>query len=91
MNLIKQTRRAGIHLLFLLTISSNSLGVIYEIHPANTGSQEEFETIANSLRPGDHRQFTQARRRVNPVRRNLFTNCQARRYCQRNSRQAHHN
>jgi len=29
------------------------LGAVFEIFPATVGSQEEFETVANSLKPGD--------------------------------------
>lgn len=39
--------------MLLLLISSISLGASYRIHPAVSDSQEEFETIANSLKPGD--------------------------------------
>jgi hypothetical protein len=37
----------------LLISSSGSWGATYKIHPDIAGSQEEFETIANSLKPGD--------------------------------------
>jgi len=39
--------------LLLLISGGISLGVTYKIHPAIAGSQEEFETIANSLKLGD--------------------------------------
>lgn len=38
---------------FLLLLCSSSQGVTYEIDPAITASQEPFETLANSLKPGD--------------------------------------
>ncbi len=34
-------------------VPENCLGAIFEIYPATVGSQEEFETVANSLKPGD--------------------------------------
>jgi len=37
----------------LLLYSGTSLGITYKIQPAITNSQEEFETIANSLKLGD--------------------------------------
>ena len=40
-------------LLLLLICNGISFGITYKIHPAIADSQEEFETIANSLRPGD--------------------------------------
>jgi hypothetical protein len=42
---------AGI--LVLLLGAYNCSGAVLEIHPATVDSQEEFETIANSLEPGD--------------------------------------
>lgn len=40
-------------LLFTLLFSSDSSGATYEIYPATVDSQEEFENVANSLKPGD--------------------------------------
>ncbi|MFC1636761.1 right-handed parallel beta-helix repeat-containing protein [Planctomycetota bacterium] len=40
-------------LLYSLIYSSGGAGATYEIHPATTGTREEFETVANSLKPGD--------------------------------------
>jgi hypothetical protein len=40
-------------LLLLLICGGSGLGVTHKIHPAIAGSQEEFETTANSLKPGD--------------------------------------
>ena len=46
-------------ILLLFACSSNwfvresCLGAVYEIYPATVGSQEEFETVVNSLKPGD--------------------------------------
>jgi hypothetical protein len=37
----------------LLLNSGTSFGITYKIQPAISNSQEEFETIANSLKPGD--------------------------------------
>jgi hypothetical protein len=34
-------------------VQENCLGEVFEIYPATVDSQEEFETIANSLKPGD--------------------------------------
>jgi hypothetical protein len=34
-------------------VQENCLGAVFEIFPATVDSQEEFETIANSLQPGD--------------------------------------
>ncbi|MGB2865186.1 MAG: hypothetical protein WBC05_17790, partial [Sedimentisphaerales bacterium] len=53
MNRIGRTKSVVACLLLLLICGGISLGVTYEIHPAIAGSQEEFETIANSLKPGD--------------------------------------
>jgi hypothetical protein len=39
--------------LFMLFCGSVSLGETYKIHPATVDSQEEFEIVANSLKPGD--------------------------------------
>jgi hypothetical protein len=40
-------------LLLCLGCASNTLGAIVEIHPALAQEDEEFERIANSLKPGD--------------------------------------
>ena len=40
-------------ILVLLLGAYNCSGAVLEIHPATVDSQEEFETIANSLKPGD--------------------------------------
>ena len=53
MNHVKRTKSLVVCLLLLPLCSSISLGVTYKIHPSITDSQEEFETIANSLKPGD--------------------------------------
>ena len=53
MNFISRTKSIVVFLLSLLFCGGISLGVTYKIHPATAGSQEEFETIANSLKPGD--------------------------------------
>ena len=48
--------RAGylyVCMLFLQISGGISSGVTHEIHPATVGSDEEFERIANSLKPGD--------------------------------------
>jgi hypothetical protein len=37
----------------MLICNAISSGVTHEIHPATVDSREEFETIANSLKPGD--------------------------------------
>lgn len=34
-------------------IGAGQVGAMYEIYPAVVGSQEEFEKVANSLKPGD--------------------------------------
>jgi hypothetical protein len=39
--------------LLLVLCSGISFGATYKIHPAVADTQEEFETIANSLKPGD--------------------------------------
>jgi len=38
---------------FMLFCAGDSSGTTYEIYPATVDSREEFETIANSLKPGD--------------------------------------
>lgn len=40
-------------LLFTLFFSNSGLSMRHEIHPATVDSLEEFETLANSLKPGD--------------------------------------
>ncbi|MHC4437896.1 MAG: hypothetical protein ACYS3S_11090, partial [Planctomycetota bacterium] len=50
---LNQTKNVVACLLLLPLCSGIVYGATYKIHPANTGSQEEFENIANSLRPGD--------------------------------------
>ena len=42
-----------VSLLFTLFLGNSGLCVMHEIHPATADSQEEFETLANSLKPGD--------------------------------------
>jgi Right handed beta helix region len=44
---------AIVSFLFTLLLGSNGLSVTYEIHPATVDSEEQFETLANSLKPGD--------------------------------------
>jgi len=34
-------------------VHESCLGAVFEIYPATVESQEEFETVANSLKPGD--------------------------------------
>ncbi len=34
-------------------VGDSSFGAAFEIYPATVDSREEFETIANSLKPGD--------------------------------------
>jgi hypothetical protein len=53
MNFLSRTKSIVVFLLLLLFCGGISLGVTYKINPAIAGSQEEFETIANSLKPGD--------------------------------------
>ena len=48
-----RTPAAIIGLLFVLPCVSIGLGATHEIYPATADSQEEFENIANSLKPGD--------------------------------------
>ena len=38
---------------FMLFCAGDSSGATYEIYPATVDSQEEFENVANSLKPGD--------------------------------------
>ena len=40
-------------LLFSLICGGSGAGTTYEIYPAIADSQEEFETLANALKPGD--------------------------------------
>ncbi len=40
-------------LLFTLLFGNHGLSVTHEIHPTTVDSEEEFETLANSLKPGD--------------------------------------
>ena len=40
-------------LLFSLICAGVGLGATYEVYPATAGSREEFETVANTLEPGD--------------------------------------
>ncbi len=40
-------------ILFILLCAGDSSGATYEIYPATVDSQEEFENIANSLKPGE--------------------------------------
>ncbi|MFH1719723.1 MAG: right-handed parallel beta-helix repeat-containing protein [Planctomycetota bacterium] len=48
------THKQTVARLFLCLICNGiSSGVTHEIHPATVDSTEEFETIANSLKPGD--------------------------------------
>jgi len=53
MNFLSRTKSIVVCLLLLMFCGGISLGVTYKINPAISGSQEEFETIANSLKPGD--------------------------------------
>ena len=53
MNHVKRTKNVVACLLLLPFCSGIGSGATYKIHPAITDSQEEFETIANSLQPGD--------------------------------------
>jgi len=53
MNFISRTKSVVVFLLLLLFCGGISLGVTYKIYPAIAGSGEDFETIANSLKPGD--------------------------------------
>ncbi|MCP4259921.1 MAG: hypothetical protein GY774_20770 [Planctomycetes bacterium] len=54
----KTTRKIFIFLLLVAFagngfIGDNCFAAVFEIYPATVDSQEEFETIANSLKPGD--------------------------------------
>jgi len=51
MNHLSLTKSVVVFL--LLFCSGISSSVTYKIHPSNAGSEEDFETIANSLKPGD--------------------------------------
>jgi len=53
MNHVKRTKNVVVCLLLLLICSGISSGITYEIHQAIADSQEEFEAIANSLKPAD--------------------------------------
>lgn len=44
---------AACHLFLLLFYSGSGAGATYEIYPATVNSQEEFEILANTLKPGD--------------------------------------
>ena len=52
MNRISRTKRVVVFLL-LLFFGGSSFGVTYKIHPVAAGSEEDFEIIANTLKPGD--------------------------------------
>jgi hypothetical protein len=52
MNRISRVKSVVVTLLLMLC-SGVSSGVTYKIHPAIAETQEEFEAIANSLKPGD--------------------------------------
>jgi hypothetical protein len=53
MNRISRIKIVVVSLLLLVLCSGSSSGVTYKIHPAIAETQEEFEAIANSLKPGD--------------------------------------
>jgi hypothetical protein len=53
MNRISRIKTVVVSLLLAVLCSGISFGATYKIHQAIAGTQEEFETIANSLRPGD--------------------------------------
>jgi len=53
MNHVNQTKSLVVFLLLMLIYSNISSGATYKIHPAIADSQEEFETIANFLKPRD--------------------------------------
>ena len=53
MNRMSRTKSVVACLLLLLICSGIGSGVTHKIHPAISDSQEDFETIANSLKPGD--------------------------------------
>ena len=51
--LLGRTAFVMVSLLFILFFSNSGRSATHEIHPATVDSQEEFETLANSLKPGD--------------------------------------
>jgi hypothetical protein len=53
MNHISRLKTVVVSFLLLIIYSDISFGATYEIHPAIAETQEEFETITNSLKPGD--------------------------------------
>jgi hypothetical protein len=53
MNQISRVKTVIVFLLLFVLYSGISSGAMCKIHPAIAETQEEFETIANSLRPGD--------------------------------------
>jgi hypothetical protein len=53
MNRINRIKNVVVSLLLPVLCSSISFGATYKIHPAIAETQEEFETIANSLKPAD--------------------------------------
>jgi len=48
-----RTTHVFICFLLMLLCGSDSSGATYEIHPATVDCREEFENVANSLKPGD--------------------------------------
>jgi hypothetical protein len=53
MDRMSRARKVFVCFLFTLIYTGISSGITYEIHPAIVDSREEFESIANSLKPGD--------------------------------------
>jgi hypothetical protein len=53
MNRIRRIKTVVVYLLLPVLCSAMSFGATYKIRPDIAGTQEEFETIANSLKPGD--------------------------------------
>jgi preprotein translocase subunit YajC len=53
MNRISRIKTIVVSLFLLVLCRSISTGATYKIHSATADSQEEFESIANSLQPGD--------------------------------------
>ena len=51
--LLGRTAFVMVSLLFMLFFGNSGSSMTHEIHPATVDSQEEFETLANSLKPGD--------------------------------------